>query len=242
MLKGKGGESVNKQIREELKKQAEPGYRDFAGSLIPACRPLLGVRIPALRRLAKKLCQGDYEAALQGDDLYFEEQMLRGLVLAAVPGTREQRRQRIASFVPLIDNWSVCDSFCASLKDMRRAPEFYWPLVRQATDAPEEFTVRFGVVCMMDHYLDTPYLPQVLDVLLRVSHPGYYARMGVAWALATAFLRDPEAVMAILRSQQLEEETRRLTLRKLLESRRVVSPYREEIRALRDAVRCSPRR
>lgn len=225
---------MNTAVREQLQALADPAYRDFSGSLIPNSRPLLGVRIPLLRQLAKELSRGDYETALQGDDLYFEERMLRGLVLAVLPGTPEQRRQRIASFVPLIDNWSVCDSFCASLKDMRRQPAFYWPLVQQAVDAEEEFTVRFGVVCMLDHFLDTPYLPEVLAVLPRVSHPAYYVRMAVAWALATAFLRDEEAVMAMLRSHQLDEETHRLTLRKLLESRRVVSPYREEIRALRD--------
>ena len=135
--------------------------------------------------------------------------------------------------MPLIDNWSVCDSFCASLKGMKKQPERYWPLVRDFVDSKEEFPLRFAVVSMLDHYLDTAYLPEILTLLPKISHPGFYVHMAVAWALATAFLRDAEAVLEILRSGELDEETQKLTIRKLLDSRRVDPMDREAIRSIR---------
>ena len=193
---------------------------------------MLGVRIPILRTMAKELCREDWQAALEGDDHYFEERMLRGLIIAAVPALPEEKQRMIRDFVPLIDNWSVCYSFCASLNGMKKQPELYWPLVRELADSKDEFSIRFAVVSMLDHYLDTAYLSEILTLLPKISHPGFYVHMAVAWALATAFLRDAEAVLEILRSGELDEETQKMTIRKLLDSRRVDPAYREEIKAM----------
>ena len=219
-------------IRNRLEAMADVKYRDFSSALIPGCREMLGVRIPMLRTMAKELCREEWWAALEGDDRYFEERMLRGLIIAAVPGSPEEKQRMIRDFVPLIDNWSVCDSFCASLKEMKKHPELYWPLVRELADSKDEFTVRFSVVSMLDHYLDTAYLPEILSLLPKISHPGFCVHMAVAWALSAAFLRDTEAVLSILRSGELNEETQKMTIRKLLDSRRVDPEYREEIKSM----------
>lgn len=222
-------------IRLELETMAEPKYRDFAAALIPNCHDMLGVRLPALRAMAKILCRGHWQAALAGEDRYFEERMLRGFVIAGAPVDIAQRAKMIWDFLPEIDNWSVCDSFCASLKDMKKEPARYWPLVRSAIESEAEFTVRFAVVSMLDHYLDTDYLPEVLALLPEIPHRGFYVRMAVAWALATAFVRDPDGVLDILRGGSLDADTRKMTIRKLLDSRRVVSPYREIIKEMQKA-------
>lgn len=223
---------MEQRIRARLETMADAQYRDFSSALIPGCREMLGVRIPILRGMAKELCRGDWRDALEGEDRYFEERMLRGLVIAAVPAQPEEKCRMIRDFLPLIDNWSVCDSFCASLKQMKKDPECYWPLLRELADSGEEFTVRFAVVSMLDHYLDTAYLSEILTLLPKISHPGFYVRMAVAWALASAFLRDTQAVLELLRSGTLEEETQKMTIRKLLDSRRVAPLYREEIRSM----------
>lgn len=45
----------------------------------------------------------------------FEERMLQGMVIGAVKGISiEERLDWVAWFVPKINNWSVCDSFCAA--------------------------------------------------------------------------------------------------------------------------------
>ncbi len=226
---------MEQRIRNRLETMADETYRDFSSALIPNCREMLGVRIPILRAMAKELCREDWQAALKGEDHYFEERMLRGLIIAAVPGSLEEKQRMIRGFLPLIDNWSVCDSFCASLKEMKKRPELYWPLVRELADSQDEFTVRFSVVSMLDHYLDTVYLPEILTLLPKISHPGFYVHMAVAWALATAFLRDAETVLKILRSGQLDEDTQKMTIRKLLDSRRVGPVYREEIKLIQKA-------
>ena len=48
------------EIRRRLEELAEPGYRDFNCKLLPGVEDMLGVRTPALRRLAREIAKGDW--------------------------------------------------------------------------------------------------------------------------------------------------------------------------------------
>ena len=224
---------MDSHIHAKLLASADPAYRDFSSALIPGCNDMLGVRIPILRAMAKELCRGEWRSALAEADKSFEERLLRGLVIAAAPLNLQDHIGEIRRFLPQIDNWSVCDSFCVSLKCMQKNPDGYWPLLLDCIHSSEEFTVRFAVVSMLDHYLDTPYLPEILTILPTVQHPGFYVRMAVAWALATAYLRDRETVTAQLKSNTLDVQTHNLTIQKIMDSRRVSLEDKHDLRTLR---------
>lgn len=224
---------MHTDIRARLEAMAEPAYREFSSALIPGCRDMLGVRIPALRALARELSRGDWRALLSEEDRCFEERMLRGLLIASARLSDAERMEYIRSFVPQIGNWSVCDCFCSSLHCMGRSPDAYWPMLPQYLFSSEEYQVRFAAVSMLSHYLDTPYLPDVLRLLPAVTHEGYYARMAVAWALATAYPRDAAGVTDLLRAGSLDLQSHNLTIGKLIDSRRVPSGQKDALRALR---------
>ena len=105
------------QLRAHLETLADETYRAFHQKLLGVpTAPVLGVRLPALRAIAKQIAQGDWEAYLRAArDDSLEETMLQGMVIGAVRAHIDQVLPYIASFVPKIDNWAVCDSFCASL-------------------------------------------------------------------------------------------------------------------------------
>ena len=107
---------MNEQTRRRIEAAAEENYRQFNKSLLPGIENILGVRLPILHKMAKELIQQGWAEALEGEDLFYEERMLRGILIAQAPMSPEKRLESIRQFVPLIDNWGVCDSFCASLK------------------------------------------------------------------------------------------------------------------------------
>ncbi|HIV67605.1 MAG TPA: DNA alkylation repair protein [Candidatus Butyricicoccus stercorigallinarum] len=221
-------------LRARLLALAEEDYRAFAASLIPGCRNLIGVRLPRLRALARELAPRAeaYLAAPCGD--WFEEIQLRGMVIGCMRCPTEQRLRYIRAFVPLIDNWSVCDSFCAGLKEARREPETYWAFVLPYLRAPREFEVRFGVVMLLDHFAQGDRIPRVLEQLEQVTHPGFYARMAVAWAVSVCYARAPADTQRWLRRGALDAETARMAVRKILDSRRVTGEPRAWILRFRD--------
>ncbi len=224
---------TTEQIRKELETLAEPGYRDFSSALMPGVEHVLGVRLPALRRLAKQLARENWQAALEmiGSGS-FEETMLRGMVIGyAKPDGGEEAR--IAAFLPEIDNWAVCDSFCNGLTVAAREPERFWNLIQPYFTDSREYFVRFAAVMTLCHFLTGTHIDRALERLDRVRHRGYYAQMGTAWAISIAFIRFPEKTLRFLRNSTLDDFIFHKALRKITESRRVDAETKALIRSMK---------
>ena len=115
---------MRKEIRDRLNKMSDADYVKFSASLIPASGrgTMLGVRLPALRDYAKELSKGDWRQELSyEEDLYFEETMLRGMILGYACRDIEELFACLKDFIPRVQNWSVCDSVCSGLKQIGRA-------------------------------------------------------------------------------------------------------------------------
>lgn len=207
-----------------LEEAADPTYRDFSKSLLPQTGgEILGVRIPVLRQIAKDLAKQDYTAFLQSaqGETLFELEMLRGLVIAYAPCTAKERMELLRAFVPTISNWSVCDSVAATLKDARKYPTVYWEFLHACLFRAGEYEVRFGVVMLMDHFLTKEYIHQVLECLEQVRHPGYYVKMGVAWALSFCYIQFPAETRSLLDRRVLDPWVQNKAIQKCRESYRV---------------------
>lgn len=221
-------------LRARLDAMSEPEYARFAASLIPACPPLLGVRLPRLRALAKELASQPEQAlaALGGET--FEERMLRGMVIGYAALPPERRRKALEEFLPLIDNWSVCDSVAATCKCMARQPGFWLPWLHGLARRQEEFPARFGLVCLLDHFTADPAgREETLRACAAAASPALYARLGCAWAVSEVCLKDPARGEAFLRSGALAPFTQNKAIAKICESRRCTPKYRALVRTLR---------
>ena len=98
-------------IIDRLSALAEPGYADFQAKLIPTVprEKILGVRLPALRRLAKEI-GGDEAAAFLAalPHATLEENLLHAILV----GRERDFAAVIAeldAFLPFADNWAVTD-------------------------------------------------------------------------------------------------------------------------------------
>ena len=54
------------ELRQELEKLADPGYKTFHEGLIPGASMSYGVRLPDMRALAQKVLRGDPVGFLKG--------------------------------------------------------------------------------------------------------------------------------------------------------------------------------
>jgi 3-methyladenine DNA glycosylase AlkD len=104
-------------IRQQLETLAEEKYRVFTSSLTPGKENILGVRLPLLRKLAKQLAKEDWRSYLkEAQDSSMEEVLLQAMVIGYCNAGIEEKLELVAAFVPKIDCWPVCDSFCTGLK------------------------------------------------------------------------------------------------------------------------------
>lgn len=223
------------QIREELEKNADEGYKKFSSGLLPGVNGILGVRLPKLRKMAKTLAHTDWRENLrQISDETFEEIMLQGMMIGYVECSTEERLELIRGFVPKIDNWSVCDSFCSGLKFVRSEQEKVFRFLQPYLTSDQEFEQRFAAVMLLDYYIDELWLPRTLRSLEQIRAKKYYAKMAVAWAMAECYLKYPDTVMPILKENRLDAEVQNKTLQKIMESRVISPETREQIRAMKE--------
>lgn len=209
-----------KTLRARLQSEAEPRYRDFTARLIPRQCRLLGVRLPKLRALAKQLAQQGIWRLPTPADAYMEELMLRGMVIGYVRGVAPAALlAELEHFVPLIANWSVCDSCCATYAFARRNREAVWEWLRQYWASEDEFKARFGVVMLLNHFCrDAGWASRVAAALPAVPARGYYAEMAVAWCACELIIHHPHLADSL--GASLRPGVHKLMLRKLRESRR----------------------
>lgn len=206
-------------VKEQLLELADPKYQQFSSRLLPGVDHLLGVRLPQLRKMAKQLAKEEGEVFLsQNDDIYFEEIMLKGMVIGYLKAPAEEILVHVKQFVPLISNWSVCDSFCSGLKLTKQNQALFWPMLISYLQSDSEFEVRFALVMMLNYYVDNVYIERVLFSCEQVRHDGYYVKMAVAWLLSVSYQKYPQLTLRFLEETTLDTFTYNKALQKISES------------------------
>ena len=178
------------------------------------------------------------------ESLCYEETVIWGYLINLEKCSLDERLAMLGRYVPVLDNWAVCDSYCAHAKWMLRADkEALWAFLERWFDSESEFDVRFAVVVAMCYLLNDEWLDKVFERINRLdfghikskyktvkgkpkvaqqgtvqSAEPYYVRMGVAWLLATALAKFPEQTRTFVRSSNLPADVVKLYIRKARES------------------------
>lgn len=212
-------------------------------------RKVMGLHSPEMKALAKSLVKERGEDALRDFESYdprtltYEETLIWGFVLSYLKLPPRRKLELLAPYVPILDNWAVCDSFCASAKWMAKLPpQELLDRLRPWFGSKREFEVRFAIVASMTYLLDD-CLDEVFELVdnldfgsivseyASVSHKPatpqegtvlgqrpYYVRMAVAWLLATALAKHPCETLGFVGKSKLPEDVLRLYVRKARES------------------------
>ncbi|PIC69680.1 DNA alkylation repair protein [Sporosarcina sp. P2] len=226
---------MHNTIRKQIFEQIDTDYQKFSSALIPTNENILGVRMPALRKLAKGIAKDDWRTYLQtANDEYFEEVMLQGLVIGYVKADIEELLTYVEKFVPKIDNWSVCDSFCSGLKMTKQHKERVWSFLQPYVVSENEYELRFGIVMLLVYYIESDYIDRVLGLLNHVQHEGYYVKMAVAWALSSCFVKLPDPTLDYLAGgNSLDVFTYNKALQKITELTRVDQETKQVLRSMK---------
>ena len=230
-------------------------------------RRVLGLHSPEIKQVAKQLSREGGEVVvpdgarricangpevirafeeMPSESLCYEETVIWGYLINSEKCSLDERLAMLGRYVPVLDNWAVCDSYCAHAKWMARADkEALWAFLEHWFSSECEFEVRFAVVMAMCYFLNEEWLDKVFERINgldfgrikskyksvkgkpKVAQQGtvqgaepYYVRMGVAWLLATALAKFPDQTRAFVRSSNLPEDVVKLYIRKARESLR----------------------
>lgn len=226
--------SIIDEVRSKIRSNADEKYRKFSAALLPEVNNLAGVRLPLLRKFAREIAKSDPENFLNCRDCRFmEETMLKGMVIGLLKEHPEKLLARIEKFIPEIDNWSVCDSFCCGLKFTKNNKEIVWNFLQKYLNSEKEFEIRFGAVMLLNFYIDAEYIGRVLEVLGKIRTEDYYAEMSIAWAVSVCYVKFEEESLEFLKTAKLSKTIHNKSIQKIIESNRVPAETKAKLRLLK---------
>lgn len=222
------------QILHELENLAEEDYKAFNKRIIPTKQKVLGVRVPTLRKIAKKIVKEEPGKFIDSDkkDIY-ELIMLEGMVLSYLDKKFVDLLPLTEKFLKKVDNWAQVDSTICDYKNIKKQRSQVLGVVERWLVSEEEFVVRAALVILLAHFVEEKYLSKIFELSQQVSHQGYYVHMANAWLISVCMAKFPLQTMDFLTENGLDDKTHNKAIQKSRESFRVSKEHKVLINQLK---------
>lgn len=205
-------------LRQTLFDNSDLKYKDFHTKLVPNISPdrFIGVRVPVIRKIARQAFKENADNPCE----YYEEVMVKGITIGMKKCSASEHINDIAEFVPLIDNWAICDCCATSFKFVSDDLSAYYDFIKGYIGRGE-YETRFAVVMLMSFYINNEYIDEVLEILKSINSDKYYVNMAVAWAFSVAYVKFKDKTQQIIESKCLSPWVQNKSIQKIRESFRV---------------------
>lgn len=192
-------------LNKELELYIDKKYKSFQEKLCPTKYEILGVKIPTLRKISRKLLkQYNYQDLLNYiNDNTFEEVMIKGLIIGNAKMNYQERINSINNFLPEIDNWAICDIFCGELKFVKENKKDFLNYLFSLTNNSPYYT-RFKIVMLLNYYLENEYLDTIFNYLLTIKSDNYYVKMAISWCLSQCLVKDFNKTLKFMQKHKYE--------------------------------------
>lgn len=217
-------------LLKHLENIASEKHREFHSSLVPDVNNMLGIPVPKLREIAKQIVKNcnDIDAFLNlCTNNYYEELMLKGIIIGCIDCSWNKRLEYITNFVPLIYDWAVCDTFCSAIKPPKEELTNFRSFIEPYLYSDKEFEIRFAVVILLQKFVNEEYISSTLLTLQNINSDKYYVKMAVAWALSVCYVKFPKETEQIFAEYQLDKWVQNKAIQKCRESLRVSKQDKE---------------
>lgn len=222
-------------VRKRLFELQELEYKEFHSKLCNTSKyEIIGVKVPLLRTIAKEIIKNDYKNYLDNNDIkYYEEVMLKALIIGNSKININQTIYYLEKFIPLIDNWAVCDTLCSSLKVTKKNKKEMWEFLKKYIDSTKEYELRFMIVMFLNYYIDKNYLNDIFLIIDDIKKQDYYVKMAIAWFISISYIKEKEITLDYLKKSKIDKFTFNKSIQKIIESYRVSDEEKDIIKKLK---------
>lgn len=225
---------MENKIRQDLFAMQDLKYKEFHEGLCPDMNNIIGVRIPKLREYAKELYKNNNLEDIKIEDKYYEELVIQGMLIGfQTKAPIEEVIKQVKEFVPKINSWAVCDTFCAGLKITKKYQTEMFKVIKEYLKSKQEYEVRFAIVMLLDYYINDQYIAQVLQILNNISLDKYYVQMANAWAVSICLIKYYNKTLEFLKTTKIDDFTYNKGIQKTIESYRITKEQKDYLRTLK---------
>ena len=160
--------------------------------------------------------------------------MLQGLLIGlAKKEDINNILQYVEDYIPKIDNWAICDVFCAGLKITQKNKKEVWKFIKKYLKSNKEFEIRFGIVMILDYFIDEEYLKKDFEIFDQIQHEGYYVKMAIAWAVSICLIKYYDETIKYLKKARIDNWTYNKAIQKAIESYRISDEKKQNLRKMK---------
>lgn len=236
MNKKVNGHTTNTWINQQLQTLAEKDYKTFNEKIIPTGYKMFGIRMPALKKLAKEIATNpEAETYLQtAEYTTYEHILLYGLVIGLLKKTPIET---IFGYLdPLIlkfDNWAHVDTIISALKVFNKYPDKVLTHFLPLKTHEGEFTKRVFVIILMDYLMNETHIDITLDHLSEVPQGQYYVDMAIAWAISYGLIKFYDQTISRLEQRSFSKFVHNKAIQKARESYRMTPEIKEKLHKMK---------
>ena len=227
-----------KEVKDFLLNNQDTKYKDFSENL-NICKGIrsIGVKIPVIRNYAKTLSKEytlDY-LIKNIDEEYYEEILLKGFIIGNYANlTYDELIMYIDNHLTKVKDWSMCDTFVASLKITKKYQDKLWNYIIEKLDSNKEFDVRFSLVMILNYYINDDYKDKIYEVIKNIKLDEYYVKMANAWLLSYMFITYFDDTVNFIKTNKIDTWTLRKGITKAIESYRITQDKKKILNKIRE--------
>ncbi len=221
-------------IQEKLFSLQDSKYKEFHSKLMPTVNKdkIIGVRVPALRKLAKEINKSDLKAEFLKalPHKYYEEDNLHAFLIEQIKDYNECV-SALDDFLLFVDNWATCDMMTPKI--LGDYPNKLYLKIQEWIKSSHTYTVRFGIVTLMKFFMNERLDKKHLQLLLTIKSDEYYVNMALAWYLATALASNWNMVIPFIENHNFSKWIHNKCIQKAVESYRITPEQKSYLKTLR---------
>ncbi|MBQ2872833.1 MAG: DNA alkylation repair protein [Bacilli bacterium] len=209
-------------------------YREFNSKLIPNISKdnIIGVRVPVIRKIAKEIKDNSYieEFFNELPHKYQEENILHGILLSNYKDI-DILLDKLDKFLVYADNWAVTDII--SPKIFKKYPNKVLDRIKIWINSSNEYVIRFGVVSLLQFYLDENFTSDILEMVSKIKSDYFYVNMAIAWFYSFALIKQYETTIKYFEDKKLDKWIHNKSIQKAIDSYRISKEKKDYLRKLK---------
>ena len=224
-----------KEIENILFSNQDLEYKEFNSKLIPNIGKdkIIGVRMPILRNIAKEIKDNDYIDDFLNElpHKYQDENILHGIILSLKYKDIDLLLEKLDKFLIYVDIWAITDVF--SPKIFKKYPDKVYKHIKIWINSKDEYVIRFGVVTLLQFYLDDNFRLEELEIVKNIDSNYFYVKMAIAWFYSFALIKQYDATIKYFEDKVLDKWIHNKSIQKAIESYRISNDRKEYLRSLK---------
>lgn len=116
---------------------------------------------------------------------------------------------------------------------MKKDQDYWFDFISAYAFSNQEYQIRFGLVSLLDYFVQEKYLCRIFSLLDQIHHEGYYVKMGAAWLVSICYIKYPSETWNYLERDRLDEFTHNKGIQKIRESHRISKEEKDRLLTLK---------